>query len=98
MERFVVLTDVSQELSLQIPGGSEDAPRDDVALDFAKPKVDLIQPRRVGGSEAQMNVEIYRQVVRDRPALVISEVVGDHMDFIAAGLAIFAQRRWAVSS
>ncbi len=39
--RFVVLTDVSQELSLQIRNGSEYASRDDVALDLAEPQLDF---------------------------------------------------------
>jgi hypothetical protein len=36
--------DVSQELSLQIRDGSENASRDDVALDLAEPQLNLIQP------------------------------------------------------
>ena len=84
--RFVVLTDVSQELSVQIRNGSEYASGDDVALDFAEPQRDLIQPRRVGRSEVQMNLGMHCQEVRDRPALVSREVVGDHMDLFAAGL------------
>jgi hypothetical protein len=40
--RFVVLTDVSHELSLQIRDGSEYTSRDDIALDFAEPQLDLI--------------------------------------------------------
>src|SRR5467141_1785480 len=78
--RFVVLTDVSQELSFQIRDGSEYASRDDVALDLAEPQLDLIQPRRVGRSEVQVNLGMHRQEVRDRPALVSREVVGAHHD------------------
>src|ERR1022692_5172510 len=84
--RFVVLADVSQELSLQVGDGSEYASRDDVALDLAEPQLDLIQPRRVGRSEVQVNLGMHGQEVRDRPVLVSREVVGDHMDLFAAGL------------
>src|SRR5437773_6864835 len=84
--RFVVLTDVSQELFVQIRNGSEYASGDDVALDLAEPQLDLIQPRRVGRSEVQVNLGMHRQEIRDRPALVSREVVGDHMDLFAAGL------------
>jgi hypothetical protein len=66
--RFVVLTDVPQELPLQIRDGSEYASRNDVALDFAEPQLDLIQPRRVGRSEVQVNLGMHRQEVRDWPA------------------------------
>jgi hypothetical protein len=38
--RFVVLTDVSHELSLQIRDGSEYTSRDDIALDLAEPQLD----------------------------------------------------------
>jgi hypothetical protein len=82
----MVLTDVSQELSLQIRNGSEYASRNDVALDLAEPQLDLIQPRRVGRSEVQVNLGMHRQEVRDWPALVSTEVVGDHMDLFAARL------------
>src|SRR5947209_9388980 len=54
--RFVVLTDVSQEFFVQIRNGSEYASGDDVALDLAEPQLDLIQPRRVGRSEVQVNL------------------------------------------
>ncbi len=33
-----------------------------------------------------MNLGMHRQEVRDRPALVRGEVVGDHMDLFVAGL------------
>src|SRR6202158_3172909 len=84
--RFVVLTDVSQELSFQIRDGSEYASRDDVALDLAEPQLDWIQPRRVARSEVQVNLGMHRQEVGDRPALVSREVVGDHMNLFTAGL------------
>ena len=84
--RFVVLTDVSQELSFQIRNGSEYASGDDVALDFAEPQLDLIQPRRVGRSEVQANLGKHRQEIHDRPALVSREVVGDHMNLLAERL------------
>src|SRR6267143_600634 len=61
--RFVVLTDVSQELFVQIRNGSEYASGDDVALDLAEPQLNLIQPRRVGRSEVQVNLGMHRQEV-----------------------------------
>src|ERR1700719_899090 len=78
--RFVVLTDVSHDLSLQIRNGSKYTSRDDIALDLAEPQLDLIQPRRVGWSEVQVNFGMHSQEVRDRCALVSREVVGDHED------------------
>src|SRR5882757_3008710 len=84
--RFVVLTDVSQELSLQIRDGSEYTSRDDVALDLAKPQLDLIQPRGIGRSEVQVNLGMRRQKVRDRPALVSRDVVGEKRGELGRGV------------
>src|SRR5260370_33508368 len=84
--RFVVLTDASHELSLQIRDGSEYTSRDDIALDLAEPQLDLIQPRRVGWSEAQVNFGMHCQEVHDRFALVSSESVRHEMNLLAARL------------
>src|SRR5258707_14973028 len=81
-----VLTDVSHELSLQIRDGSEYTSRDDIALDLAEPQLDLIQPRRVGRSEVQVNFGMHCQEVHDRFALVSREIVGDHMNLLAERL------------
>jgi hypothetical protein len=84
--RFVVLTDVSHELALQIKDRSEYTSCDDIALDLAEPQLDLIQPRRIGRSEVQVNFRMHCQKVQDRFALVSREVVGDHMNLLAARL------------
>src|SRR3990172_1575637 len=72
--RFVVLTDVSHELSFQVGDGSEYAARDNIALNLAEPQRDLVQPRRVGGREVQVNLGVRRQEVLDRCALVGREI------------------------
>src|SRR5258708_10095436 len=84
--RFVVLTDVSHELSLQIRDGSEYASGDDVALDLAEPQLHLIEPRRVGRSEVQVNFGMHCQEVQDRFALVSSGAVGRHLNRLATAL------------
>src|SRR5260370_39580236 len=84
--RFVVLTDVSHELSLQIRDGSEYASGDDVALDLAEPQLHLIEPRRVGRREVQVNFGMHCQEVQDRFALVSREAPGNHMNLLPAGL------------
>src|SRR5258708_30475921 len=81
--RFVVLTDVSHELSLQIRDGSEYASGDDVALDLAEPQLHLIEPRRVGLSEVQVNFGLHCREVRDRLALVSRAVVVTLMSLLA---------------
>ena len=84
--RFVVLTDVSHELPLQVGDGSEYAAGDDVAFDLAEPQLDLVQPRRVGWREMQVNPGVRRQEVLDRCARVGREVVGDYVDLLATRL------------
>ena len=82
--RLVVLADVSHELAFQVGNGSEDTSGDDVARDLAEPQLDLVQPRGVSRGEVQVNLRMLRQEVLGRPALLSREVVGDHVDFLAA--------------
>ena len=56
--RFVVLTDVTHEFSLQVGNAGEHTTGDDVALDLAEPQLNLVQPRRVGRGEVQVNFPI----------------------------------------
>jgi hypothetical protein len=41
--RFIVMTDVPTNLPRQIGDGREDAARQQVALDFRKPQLDLVE-------------------------------------------------------
>src|SRR5258705_8420266 len=45
---FVVLLDVADQLSGEISCRSEDPASDDIALDFGKPDLDLIEPTGIG--------------------------------------------------
>jgi hypothetical protein len=45
---FVILLDVTDELSGQVGRGSEDPPSNDIALNFGKPDFDLTKPARIG--------------------------------------------------
>ena len=45
---FVVLFDVTDQLPGQVGRGSEDSPRDDIALNFGKPDLHLIKPTGIG--------------------------------------------------
>src|SRR5260221_1850390 len=45
---LVVLLDVTDQLSGEVGGRSEDSPSDDIALNFGKPDLDLIEPTGIG--------------------------------------------------
>ena len=45
---FVVLLDVTKELSREIRFGSEDSSSNDSALNFRKPDFDLVEPTGIG--------------------------------------------------
>ncbi len=45
---FVVLLDVTDQLSREVGFGSEDSSSNDLALNFGKPDFDLIEPTRIG--------------------------------------------------
>ena len=45
---FVVLLDVTKELSREVSFGSEDSSSNDRELNFRKPDFDLIEPTRIG--------------------------------------------------
>jgi hypothetical protein len=47
---FVILLDVTNELSGEVACGSEDSPSNGIALNFGKPDLDLIEPARIGRS------------------------------------------------
>ena len=53
---FVVLADVAHELAGEVVDRGEDAAGNDVALDFGEPQFNLIEPRRIGRGEVQMEL------------------------------------------
>ncbi len=74
---LVVLADVAHEFAGHVAGRGEDATRNDVALDFAQPELDLVQPAGVGRSEVQANVLMQAEELADALGLVSREVVQD---------------------
>jgi len=51
----VVHTDVGHQLAMEVLGRSKDTAVDDVTLDFANPKLDLVEPGRVGRGEVKLD-------------------------------------------
>lgn len=83
---FVVLLDVSTDLTSQVCDGCKDAARQEIPLDLGEPEFDLPKPGRVRRREMQSDVGMLQQEGTDRLSFMGREVVGDHMDFPALRL------------
>jgi len=81
-----VRADVVHELALEVGGRAEDAAVDEVTLDLAEPKLDLVEPGGVGGSEVQADVGVKLQELLHSLCLVGREVVQDDVDLLARRL------------
>src|SRR5712672_3882573 len=84
---FVVLLDVTDQLSGEVVGRGEDSPSDDIALDFGKPDLDLIEPTRIGrgvmDSYGWMGLEELENIL----GFMCAQVVGHDMNLSTLRLA-----------
>jgi hypothetical protein len=58
---------VLHELSAHVSQRREHASGNDVALDLGEPEFDLVEPRRIGRSEVQVNFRMSIQKIVDLP-------------------------------
>src|SRR5437660_601771 len=79
---LVVQPEVLLDAARQILHREKDAAMDEIALNFGKPEFDLIQPRRVGGREMQMQPRMLRHKGLDLFRLVRREIVADDVDLL----------------
>ena len=84
---FVVLLDVTKELSRQVSFGGEDSSSDDSALNFGKPDFDLVEPARIGRRVVESNCRMGVQELKNALGFVRAQVVGHNMNFSASRLA-----------
>lgn len=84
---FVVLLDVAHELPGQVGGGSENSPRDHIALNFGKPDFDLIEPARIGRGVMDPNGWLSLEELENIPGLMCAQIVDHDVNFSALGLA-----------
>lgn len=84
---LVVLADVAHELVLEVGGRCEDAAIDEVALDLAKPRLDLVEPRGVGRREVEVDVLVQAQELAHATGLVGGQVVEDGVNLLTFRLA-----------
>jgi hypothetical protein len=83
---FVILLDVTDELSGQVGRGSEDPPSNDIALNFGKPDFDLIKPARIGRRVMDPNAWIGVKKLQDI-GFMCAQVVDHDVNFSALRLA-----------
>ena len=84
---FVVLLDVTKELSREVSFGSEDSSSNDSALDFRKPDFDLVEPTRIGRRVMEPNCRIGVEELKNTHGFVRAQVVGHDMNLSASRLA-----------
>src|SRR6266404_4593619 len=84
---FVVLLDVTDQLSEQVGRGSEDSPSDDIALNFGKPDLDLIEPTRIGRGVMDPYGWIGLEELENILGFMCAQVVGHDMNLSTLRLA-----------
>src|SRR6266481_5916693 len=80
---FVVLLDVTDQLSGEVVGRGEDSPSDDIALDFGKPDLDLIEPTRIGRGVMDSYGWIGLEELENILGFMCAQVVGDDVNLSA---------------
>ena len=84
---FVVLPDVTDQLSGEVGCRSEDSASDDISLDFGKPDLDLIKPTGIGRGVMDPYRWIGLEELENILGFVCAQVVGDDVNLSAIGLA-----------
>jgi hypothetical protein len=89
------MTNVSHDFSGEIVLGGEDAPGDEIALDFGEPEFDLVEPGRVSGGVVKGELGIGRKEFGDAFGFVGREVIDDGVNGFTRRLGgdQFAQKR-----
>jgi hypothetical protein len=84
--RFVVVPDVTKDLSAEIVDGGKDASGDNLPLDLGEPDFNLVEPRRVGGCEMNAHLGMMGQEVVDELSLMRREIISNDVDLASQGL------------
>ena len=84
---FVVLLDVTNELSREVGCGSEDSPGNDIALNFGKPDLDLIEPTGIGRGVMDPDLWIGLEEPENILGFMCAQVVGHDVNLSAVRLA-----------
>src|SRR5262252_2476686 len=87
------MPDVAHQLLSQVGDRGEDTPGDHIALDFRKPKFDLVQPGRVRRRVMKADPRMCRQERADLLRLVDRKIVDDDVDLAPPGLRVDDRRQ-----
>src|SRR5712691_1691594 len=74
---LVVVPQIAHDFALEVELGAKDAARDHLALELAKPELDLVEPGRVSRSKMELHLPMALQKLRHRLGFVDREIVGD---------------------
>ena len=85
--RFIVMADIAHDFAMEIALGFEDAPGNEVSLDFGEPDLDLIETRGVRRSVMELDVRMGAQEGLDGLSFMSRKVVGDDMNLGIGGLS-----------
>ena len=81
-----VLLDVADQLSGEVGGGSENSPRDDIALSFGKPDLDLIEPTGIGRGVMDPDGWLGLEELENMFGFMCAQVVGHEVNLSALRL------------
>ena len=80
---FVVLPDVTDQLSGEVGCRSEDSASDDISLDFGKPDLDLIKPTGIGRGVVDPHRWIGLEELENVLGFMCAQIVGDDVNLSA---------------
>ena len=95
---FVILLDVTKELSREVSFGSEGSSSNDRAVNFRKPDFDLVEPTRIGRRVMEPNCRIGVEELKNTLGFVRAQVVGHDMNFSASSWLATIVRKKSTSS
>lgn len=95
---LVVAADVFHDLALEVDLGSEDAPRDEVALDLREPDLDLVEPGGIGGCVVDVNGGVVFKEGGDTPGFMSERLSAMMWISLPAGWVATTSARNATNS
>ena len=77
---LVVVPDVTKDFSSEIVDGGKNAAGDDLSLDLGEPDFDLVEPRRIGGCNMEVDLGMTGQEIVDELSFMSREIVRNDVE------------------